>query len=207
MFKFQIHHSTSSPILRKIFHMGPVLNCSTANWCPDIAKGWQKFREGVKGLHRRVWTWTKTLSPNMRYFVVISRFVAINTLLGRLWAKSAFFWSQQCFLGMKCLTKICFGIFALAERLPTSATLPPFHRARNTFDDFLQIRVKNWTHFQQMLTAATVFSPAIDSSDSFCRSRGGGGVTRRGHLLLFKTTCLKVFYQTRVRSLFTLVTN
>ena len=36
--------------------------------------------EGTKGLLRKVCIWTKILSPNMRYFVAISRFVAIYAL-------------------------------------------------------------------------------------------------------------------------------
>ena len=46
--------------------------------------GWQKFREGTKGLRRKVKTQTKILSPNIRYFVAILRFVAIFAIFGRL---------------------------------------------------------------------------------------------------------------------------
>ena len=39
----------------------------------DYAKfaGWQKLREATKGLRQKVWTRTKILSPNIRYFVAI----------------------------------------------------------------------------------------------------------------------------------------
>ena len=41
-------------------------------------------------IQQKVWTWTKILIPNIRYFVAISRFVAIYSLFGRLWAKTVF---------------------------------------------------------------------------------------------------------------------
>ena len=63
--------------------------------------GWQKFCEGTKGLRRKVWTWTKILSPNMRYFVAILRFVTIYTLFGNLWTKMTFFGLKTVFLGQK----------------------------------------------------------------------------------------------------------
>ena len=120
--------------------------------------GWQKLCEGTKGLRRKVWTWRKILSPIIRYFVAILRFVAIYALFGNLRAKkSTCLGQKQCFLGKKCtitwhivhiiliqickfaispksdafaakivkmrLTKLCMAIFALDERLPTSATL------------------------------------------------------------------------------------
>ena len=87
----------------------------------------------------------------MRYFVATLRFVSILALFGRLWAKkSALIGQKQCFMarsallhGTYCilcrnqfanlqlrakiantrLTKNFVAIFALAERLPTSATL------------------------------------------------------------------------------------
>ena len=46
--------------------------------------GWQKFREGTKGLRRKVKTQKKILSPNIRYFVAILRFVAIYALFAHL---------------------------------------------------------------------------------------------------------------------------
>ena len=42
--------------------------------------GWQKLCEGTKGLRHKVWTGTIILSPNIRYFVAILRFVAIYAL-------------------------------------------------------------------------------------------------------------------------------
>ena len=42
--------------------------------------GWQKLCEGTKGLRRKVWTRTKIFSPNIRYVVVILRFVKIYAL-------------------------------------------------------------------------------------------------------------------------------
>ena len=35
-------------------------------YSPSFA-GWQKLCEGTKGLRRKVWIWTKILSPNMRF--------------------------------------------------------------------------------------------------------------------------------------------
>ena len=49
--------------------------------------GCQKLREGTKGLWQKVWTRTKILSPNIRYFVATLRFVSILALFGRIWAK------------------------------------------------------------------------------------------------------------------------
>ena len=40
---------------------------------------------------RKVWTRTKILSPNIRYFVAILRFVAIYLLFGDLWPKKCLF--------------------------------------------------------------------------------------------------------------------
>ena len=39
--------------------------------------GWQELRERTSGARRKVWTRTKILSPNIRYFVAILRFVTI----------------------------------------------------------------------------------------------------------------------------------
>jgi len=111
---------------------------------------WQKLCKGTKGLCQKVWTRTKLLSPNIRCFVAILRFVAIYALFGNIWQKSVFLgknhtitWyilyiklSWICKLAIMgkndafvakivntCLTKTFMGIFALAERLPISATL------------------------------------------------------------------------------------
>ena len=88
---------------------------------------WQKLCE--------VWTRTKICSPNISYIV------AIYALFERLWEKKCFYLGQKvpitwykfaitrkndAFLakiGNTIQTKICMAIFALAERLPTSATL------------------------------------------------------------------------------------
>ena len=102
----------------------------------------------AKGLRRKVWTRTKNLSPNIRYFVALLRFVAIYVLFRT--RKKCFFWSKKVLLGQEvhyymeyiayyadknlqicnlswkrknAQDKILYGHFALAERLPTSATL------------------------------------------------------------------------------------
>ena len=68
-----------------------------------ITYEWQKLCEGIKGLRRKAWTLTKILSPNIRYFVEILRFVAIYALIGDLWTKKVPFWVKNgCFLGKKC---------------------------------------------------------------------------------------------------------
>ena len=67
-----------------------------------LGPGWQKLCEGTQGLRRKVWTGTKILSPNIRYFVGMLRFVVIYTLFGNLWAKQKLFFGQkQCFLDKK----------------------------------------------------------------------------------------------------------
>ena len=33
-----------------------------------LETGWQKLREGAKGIRQKVWTLTAILSPNIRYF-------------------------------------------------------------------------------------------------------------------------------------------
>ena len=63
--------------------------------------GWQKLCEGTKGLRQKVWTRTKIWSPNIRYFVAILRFVAIDALFGRLWARKMLFWVKTVFLGQE----------------------------------------------------------------------------------------------------------
>ena len=59
--------------------------------------------EGLKvlGFHRKVWTRTKSFSPNIRYFVAILRFVAIYALFGNLWAKKVPFWVKTVLLGQE----------------------------------------------------------------------------------------------------------
>ena len=51
--------------------------------------------EGAKG------ALPKILSPNIGYFVAISRFVAFHALFERLWAQPGFFGSKTT-LGKKC---------------------------------------------------------------------------------------------------------
>ena len=60
-------------------------------------QGGRSFANAAKGLRRKVWTRMKILSPNICYFVVTLRFVAIYVLSGRLWAKKVFFfWGGGC---------------------------------------------------------------------------------------------------------------
>ena len=86
--------------------LAKLLHPLTLSYTAYFKAGWQKLCEGTMGLRQKVWTWTKSLSPNIRYpvailrFVAMIRFVAIYTLFGSLWAKSAIF-GQQCFLGKK----------------------------------------------------------------------------------------------------------
>ena len=47
---------------------------------------WRKLCEGTNGLRQKVWTQTKILSPHIRYFVAILRFVVIYALFRRLLA-------------------------------------------------------------------------------------------------------------------------
>ena len=86
----------------------------------------------------------ENLNPNISYFVAILRLVAICALFGRqkwLWGvKNSVSWARSallswhifhiilnfiCKIANTRLTKICEPIFALAKRLPTSATLCP----------------------------------------------------------------------------------
>ena len=77
------------------------------SWGPyqsQIASGWQKLCDDTKGLRRKVWIWTKILSPNRRYFILILRFVAIHAFFGNLWTKSVFFWARSALLhGIYCI--------------------------------------------------------------------------------------------------------
>ena len=49
----------------------------------------------AKGLCQKVWTQTKILSPNIRYFVAILTFFVIYSLFGNLWAKKVPFWVKN----------------------------------------------------------------------------------------------------------------
>ena len=61
--------------------------------------GWQKLCEGAEGLRRKVWTRTKILSLNIRYFVAILRFVAIYAqIFGHT---KYFFGSKTVFVGQE----------------------------------------------------------------------------------------------------------
>ena len=64
----------------------------------EIHARWQKLREGTKGLRRKVWTRKKILSPHIRYFVAILRFVAIYALLEDFRQEKGFFGSKTLFL-------------------------------------------------------------------------------------------------------------
>ena len=57
--------------------------------------------EGTKGRRQKVDTQTKILSPNIRYFVAILRFVAIYALFGNLRAKEVPFGSNKVFFGQE----------------------------------------------------------------------------------------------------------
>ena len=66
-----------------------------------VQQGGRSFAKAqtTKGLNRKIWIWTKILSPNIRYFVAILRFVKIYALFGWLWPKKGLFWSKSVFLG------------------------------------------------------------------------------------------------------------
>ena len=46
-----------------------VVGAGSAGWKNKIETGWQKLRGSTGGPRRKVWTRTKILSPNIRYFV------------------------------------------------------------------------------------------------------------------------------------------
>ena len=48
-----------------------------------------------ESLRRKVWTWTEILSPNIGYFVGISRFVARYALFRIVWAKQVLFLDKK----------------------------------------------------------------------------------------------------------------
>ena len=80
-------------------------------------------------IQQKVWTWTKILIPNIRYFVAISRFVALFKAFLRKNCFCCDFGSTHknnvfCReLTNTRLTKELKAFFAFAESLPTSATL------------------------------------------------------------------------------------
>ena len=64
-----------------------------------MVPGWQKLREGTKGLRRKGWTFTKILSPNIRCFAAI---VAIYALFFEdIGQRSAFLGETQCLFGQE----------------------------------------------------------------------------------------------------------
>ena len=85
-------HTSSCPSCDIFFHSIFFVNCSSISHnLPYLFSvtvlydaGWQKLCEGTKGLRQKVWTQTKILSPNLRHFVAILRFVAIYALFGNL---------------------------------------------------------------------------------------------------------------------------
>ena len=66
---------------------------------------------GHGGPRRKVWTWTKILSQNIRYFVTTLRFVAVNALFGNLWKKSAFVGQNSASLARSALLHGIYYIF------------------------------------------------------------------------------------------------
>ena len=72
-----------------IFHSASGRDECTSNYGTT---GWQKLCEGMKGLRRKVWTWTKILSPNIRYIVApFGILLAIKVPLG---SKTVFLWQK-----------------------------------------------------------------------------------------------------------------
>ena len=68
--------------------------------------GWQKLCEGTRGLCRKGWIRTKSLSPNI-YLVAILRFDAINTLFWRIWA----FMVAKVFLGQEVHYNMVYSVY------------------------------------------------------------------------------------------------
>ena len=60
----------------------------------NFIAGWQKLCGGTGDPRRKVWTRTKILSPNIRFFCRELRF-AIYTLFGDLWATKVPFWVKN----------------------------------------------------------------------------------------------------------------
>ena len=64
---------------------------------PSCTRVVEVARTREQHVRQKNWTWTKTLSLNIR------NLVAINVLFVRLWANECFFGGQkQCFFGKKC---------------------------------------------------------------------------------------------------------
>ena len=67
--------------------------------------GWQKLHGGTGGPRQKVWTRTKILSPNIRYFV------AIYALFGDLWAKKVPFWVKNSVSGAR--SALLYGVYCI----------------------------------------------------------------------------------------------
>ena len=55
-----------------------------------VAAGWQKLHGSTDGTRRKVWTWTKILSPNIRYFVAYYDLLQFTHFLEIFGQKNAF---------------------------------------------------------------------------------------------------------------------
>ena len=63
--------------------------------CRNGRRGWAVTEYPRVAEVAEVWTRTKIVSPNIRYFVAIIRFVAIYAIFGDLWAKKVPFWVKN----------------------------------------------------------------------------------------------------------------
>ena len=64
-----------------IFGKQVLLKSLQSNGCDPTNPGWQKLCKGTKGLRQKVWSQTKILSPKIRYFGAMLRFIAIYAFL------------------------------------------------------------------------------------------------------------------------------
>ena len=87
----------------------------------------------------------KSLSPNLRFFVAIVRFVAIYALFGNLWAKKCFFRSRTVFLGQEAhyymvyiayYTELHFQICFYAQKRRICPENSKYALAKNFFGHF-----------------------------------------------------------------------
>ena len=74
-------------------------------WALWSISGWQKLREGTRGLPRKVWTRTNILSPNIRYFVAIyALFRDLRAKKVPFWVKNSVSWARSALLhGIYCI--------------------------------------------------------------------------------------------------------
>ena len=94
----------TSPYICQNYHDQNLPNAKFSKWSAKkllsrinaLSSRMRDLCEGTKGLHRKVWTWAKISSTNIRYFVAILRFVANYAFFGRLWAKKVLFWDNNC---------------------------------------------------------------------------------------------------------------